>query len=372
MPVRRSERRGPALAGSALLHGGVLLAAWLALRHAVPPLAPVTPPVAVRVVAFAPEGLPTPAVQAPEPAPARAPEPADALAPPAEEERPAPAAPSPPPLPAPAKPTPPKPTPPKPAPEPAPQPTPRPQPPKPQPAPPKPTPKPTPPPTPKPKPKPAPAPKPEPPKPAPPKPEPPKPPAKAAAKPKPDLNLDALASSLPSAHAKPKDLDLSALASSLPNAKARPGHGALDLSALADSLPAGSRHAAGARGAARPETAAQARATAGSKPASMSGDEKAALAGKLARLWHVNCGVDGANTVIVKVRMHLGADGQLSAAPTLAGASGQASADVIRVAGERALSAVRAGAPYSEISPEHLKTLNDFIIRMDASAACRH
>lgn len=349
MRTRQAERRSPALAGSALLHGGVLLAAWLGLRHAVPPLAPVPPAVAVTAVSSAPPGLPTPAARSPKPAPAQAPAPAEAAAAPAEEERPTPPAPSPPPAPAPARP--------RPAPH---RPTPPPPPPKPEPPKPRPEPKPEPEPEPKPSPKPA-----------PPKPAPPKPTPKAAAKPRPDLNLDALASSLPS-HAKSKDLDLSALASSLPNAKAsaHAGRGSLDLAALTDSLPAGSRHAGGSRGAARPETAAQARATAGTTAASADGAQLGALQAKLVRSWRLNCDVAGASSVVVRLQLHLAADGSLAGAPTVIGASGSASADVTRVAQDRAVQAAQLAAPFPGLSAGTLAAVNSRPLRFNARQAC--
>ncbi len=330
MARTRRQGRAPALGGSVALHAGVLLAGWLLLRHAVPPLQLAPEPVAVTVVSSAPPGLASPAVEAPEPAPAQSPEPAAEPAPPAEVESPAPPKPSPPP--------------------PAPAPAARAQPP--------PTPRPAP--VPKPTPKPAPLPKSEP-KPA------PKPVAKAP--PKPDLNLDALASSLPKTKARPqRDLDLSALASSLPSA--RPSHkagaGALDLAALADSLPAGSRRAAGAKGAARPETAREARTTAGSAPASMTANQLGAISDGLNRHFNKNwCVLDGAKTIAVSVRMQLDAQGGLASTPEVVSATGQASPQLLQVVGERAITAARLAAPFPGIN----KPL-DVRIRLTGKVLC--
>lgn len=344
MAARAQDDRRASLAGSALLHGGVLAAAFLGLRHAKPPEPPLEP-VAVTVVSSAPPGLSRPAVAAPEPAPAQAPEPADeAAAAPAEVDRPAPPAPSPPPSPAPA-----------PRPTPRPRPTPEPAPPA-RPAPPKPAAKP-------------------PAKPVPPKPTPaPTPKPKPIAKPRPDLDLTSLADSLP--RPKPKAaraLDLDDLAASLPNAKAsaRPGRGALDLASLADSLPGGSRHAAGAKGAARPETAAAARATQGAATAASSvGPDLGLLKARLNETWHPNCVVAGANTVVVRVRLHVAPDGRLSGEPEVVDASGSASADVIQAAKGRALQAAENQSAYAGLSAQTLRAINGRVFAFNAKQAC--
>jgi outer membrane biosynthesis protein TonB len=322
-------RRTPALLASALLHGGLLALALIAVRNA-PPLKVPSEPVSVSIVSRAPNVAP--AVKAPEPSPPQAEESAPAMA------LPGPEAPEPKPAPAPTTPAPP---PPKPAP-------------KPEPAPPKPEPRPAPTPAP---PKPAPTPTPAPPKPAPPQPK---------AQP---LNLDKLAADLPKAAKPQPSLDLNKLTASIPQKTARPGAGSLNLDALADSLPAGRRAGVGARGPARAEQATQAREATGAATG-LSGSELGALQAKLIRLWNPNCGVEGAGAVIVRVEMRLAPDGSLSAPPQIVSTAGDAPPAVVQAAALRAASAVRRGAPYDEISPANLRSMNNFIFKFDAKSAC--
>lgn len=306
--MRERTQRTPALFGSLLLHGGLLALAFVAVKAAPPLLLP-TEPVSVSIVSGEPNVAP--ALQSKTPSPPQAEEAAPALA------MPGPEAAEPKPAPAPAAPAPPvKAV--------------------------------------------------EPPKPPPPTPT----PAPKLAPPKPQaLNLDKLSASLPKTAAKPKpSLDLDALSKSLPAKAARPGAGSLNLDALADSLPAGRRAGNGAKGAPRPETALQARQATGAATG-LSGNEIGALKAKLIRLWNPNCGVEGANTVVVKVRMHLSPTGGLSASPELVSSSGSPSG-VVQAAASRATSAVVRGAPFDEISPEHLRSMNDFLFTFNGQTAC--
>lgn len=320
------QHRTPALLGSLLLHGGLLAALFVAVKTA-PPLHMEAEPVAVSIVSSAPNVAP--ALKAETVSPPRAEAAGAGLAmpePEAAEPKPAPAA---------AAPAPPAPVPP-------PRPVPRVAPPAPA----------------------APTPKPQ----AAPK-------AQAAprtkpAPPKPQaLDLAKLSDSLPKAQARSRPpLDLDALSRSLPAKAARQGSGSLNLDALADSLPAGRRAGNGARGPARAETAPQARQATGAATG-LSGDELGALKAKLIRLWNPNCGVDGANTVIVKVQMHLSTSGALSAAPQVVSTSGSPPG-VVQAAAGRATSAVVRGAPFDEISPEHLRSMNNFVFVFNGQTAC--
>lgn len=315
------RERLPALAGSALLHGALLATALVTLSK---PPKPVTlgESVPVSIVASGPPSRA--ALKAEEEAEASSPEPAPT---------PAPAPPSPVP--------------------PAPKPVPTPAPPKPLPPPPKPTPAP---------PKSAPAP-PKPPAPVPkPTPAPPKPTPKPVAKAKPELNLDALASSLPKTKAKRQELDLAAIASGPASSKAKRQD--LDLAAIASGA------GGGAKGPAQAATARTAR-PAGAASEGLTGDEKGALRRKLIRLWNLNCAIPGADAVVVKVRMRLGPSGALAGPPQLVSSSGEGSDAVTQAAVTRAISAVSRGAPYLEIAPEHLKSMNDFVFTFDAKTACR-
>jgi outer membrane biosynthesis protein TonB len=186
--------------------------------------------------------------------------------------------------------------------------TPPPSPPTPAPAPPPPTPKAAPPP----KPTPAPTPKPAPPRPAPPQPAPKAPPAKAQPKP------------------AEKSLDFDALLASIPGTKSTP------------------RPSSAPKGAARPETAQQARPSLGSglsASAAMSG-----LADELQRRWNPNCEVEGGRDVVVRVTFQLGAGGQLVGEPA-AEIRGQRSA-VSQASADRAIRAVYAASPFRNLPRE--------------------
>lgn len=177
--------------------------------------------------------------------------------------------------------------------------------PKPTPAPPKPTPKVVPPPTPKPVPVPT--------------------PAKAAPTPKP-------VPAKPAPPAKPeKSLDLDALSASLSKM----------------ARPATPRASSAAKGAARSETALQARPALGTgqAAAAMSG-----LADELQRRWNPNCTVEGGRDVQVRVTFTIGAGGQVVGDATSQIKSGQS--EVARAAAERAVRAVYAAAPFRALPRE--------------------
>src|SRR5437763_1271735 len=81
---------------------------------------------------------------------------------------------------------------------------------------------------------------------------------------------------------------------------------------------------------------------------SLSDGELGALRGKLEKLWNPNCAVEGAQGVVVKVRMRLTPEGRLAAPPELvnrAAIDGSGNAVLIASA-QRAVSAVGRGQPY--------------------------
>jgi protein TonB len=226
---------------------------------------------------------------------------------------------------------------------PEPEPSPEPEPPALQPAP---EPRPAPPPKPAPQPKPQPVPRPRPPEPAPPKPAPtPKPTPQPKAKPE-TLNLDQLAASAKSARpaARSQSLNLDALAGGAPKTRSN-----------------------AARGPARPETDLLARLAVGRANA-LSGDAMSALQAKLNRLWNPNCGAESGTNVQIKINIKLATDGSLLQNPTLLSkTSSGASADVVAESARRALAAVRAGAPYTELPKDGPHDLN---INFNAKRAC--
>ena len=266
-------RRTPALLGSALLHGGLLAAVLFAVKAA-PPLRLVSEPVAVSIVSDAPNV--SPALASPDPSPPQA------EAPSAEMALPGPEAPTLAPAAAAPAPVVPKPPPPKP------EPTPAPTPPKPVAAKPPPT------------------------------------PAKLAP-PKPQaLNLDTLTASLPKAAAKPRpSLDLDALSASLPRQPGRrggrrraeprrPGRQTFRPVAAQGTVreaPPGPRRR---RSLARPSA----------PPQASSGSELGALRAKLKRLWTPNCGLEGVQSIVVKVAFGLGPQGQVQTPPRVISKTG--------------------------------------------------
>jgi outer membrane biosynthesis protein TonB len=104
----------------------------------------------------------------------------------------------------------------------------------------------------------------------------------------------------------------------------------------------------------------------------MSASEIDALRSKLEKLWNPNCQVEGAAGVNVKVLMRLTPQGWLAAKPELRDKSQvEASGDAILIASaQRALSAVGAGAPYTELNPRHYSTWRELIVTFNAKEAC--
>jgi outer membrane biosynthesis protein TonB len=118
----------------------------------------------------------------------------------------------------------------------------------------------------------------------------------------------------------------------------------LNLDQLLDTLPkAKSAKAAPAKAASNVPAPAVASAATG--PAIN------ALSAKLTRLWNPNCGVEGANAIVVKVRFTLSSQGRVVEGPSLVERRGD---PVWTAAADRALAAVRKGEPYTELPPELL------------------
>lgn len=177
-----------------------------------------------------------------------------------------------------------------------------------------------------------------------PTPAPPAPAAAAASKPKP--------SQTPS-KAKP-DLDLDAL-----------------LASVSKTQRASSQASSGRPGAPSARTALAAQAGKGEDD-HMSASEIDALRSKLEKLWNPNCQVEGAAGVNVKVLMRLTPQGWLAAKPELKDKQQvESSGDAILIASaQRALSAVGAGAPYTELNPQHYSTWRELIVTFNAKEAC--
>ena len=340
----RSDLR-PALAASVVLHLAIVIAALIAMRNAPP----------VRMISVTPVTL----VMSPGEANVRAAEQAA--------ERQAAAAPEP--SPEPPTPEPPTPEPPTPAPveTPAPEPQAEPAPAPPQPvhrrshlAP-----------APQPIPQPTPAPVPRPHRAAPPPPQPlhrtppppkvaPEPKPKPTPAPQPDLDLGALTKTSREQKLNLADLtraqklNLADLSRSAPDP--------LNLSALA-----GGRRGSAARGASRAETDRQARQAAGAATA-LTGDQLGALQAKIIPLWHLDCNIQGASGVDIKVELKLTPDHRLASPPRVLAKTGSgASESVVAAAAQRALSAAAQGAPYTEL-PKNAPL--DIALHFNARQAC--
>ncbi len=224
---------------------------------------------------------------------------------------------------------------------------------------PEPTPKPAPPtpPPPPPQPKPKPQPKPVPPEPAPP----PKPqPSPTPKPPKP----------------KPKEsLDLSALSNSLdkqvkPQPQAKPRHESFDLNALASSLDtAPQKPSAATRGPARNETALNARTEPGAQQAT--NDAAAAVGARLNRIWNKACSTEGFREIVIPMRFSLSIDGQLLGEPQPVGAQ-QPGNPVWVAAKERAIRAVHAAAPFTELPRQTYGQWRNFTAIFNGREACQN
>ena len=190
--------------------------------------------------------------------------------------------------------------------------------------------------------------------------------------------MDSLGKASPK-HVASKSLDLSALSKTqaarqqaldLSALSAAPGKGhakahELDLSALAST--SGGHRASAARGPARAETDHTAHKAVAAATALDAG-VLAALAAKMTRLWHPNCGTEGAAGVTVKVRILLTAGHELAAPPTLLSKSSSgADPAVVSASAQRALTAVAQGAPYTELPADAPR---DIIWNFNAKQAC--
>lgn len=137
----------------------------------------------------------------------------------------------------------------------------------------------------------------------------------------------------------------------------------LDLDALASSLK-GSQSSSAARGAARPETTRQPRATTGS---GASGAAMSGLAEELQRRWNPNCEVEAARNVRVRVTFRLGSDGRV-VGDVRAGGQESSSDPVIRAAAERAIRAVYSAAPFTTLPREFYG--DQIAVSFNAAQAC--
>lgn len=324
-------RLRPALLASVGLHAAIVAAALIVIPRVAPSVPqPMGAPVPVTLI---PDSTEAPPVPAPEPTPAQAPDPV----PDASTEAPgedAPPEPAPPPPPAPA-----------------PEPQPRPEPPRPTP------PRPTPPRlTPPPPPTPRPQPRAQPPRPTPPRPAPPTPrqPPRRPERPAPSLDLDAIARSAPTRPAqrpsRQASLDIDSLATSL-NPRPAPGQRRSSAQQGQQRQRAGPTGASGSAG--RSEETALALGV---------------ISERVQRRWNLDCANPGMAGVRVRVSVDLNRNGGLIGSPR----ADISESDGDRgVAAQRAVSAVRAAAPFDTLPPERYAEWRSVVLNFNAREACR-
>ena len=94
------------------------------------------------------------------------------------------------------------------------------------------------------------------------------------------------------------------------------------------------------------------------------------VASRLNRTWNPNCGVEGGDQIQIRVRLSLTPEGTVTAMKLLDGVSSSGS-DLTSVAADRALRAVRAAEPFSELPPDSYDHWRTFTVRFNAETACR-
>ncbi|HWE99688.1 MAG TPA: energy transducer TonB [Caulobacteraceae bacterium] len=133
---------------------------------------------------------------------------------------------------------------------------------------------------------------------------------------------------------------------------------ASDVAKVARSSP--TRSAAGPRGAARAETAPQARPDAGQ---GISQSDTAGLAQLLGRLWNKNCSLD--ETVVVPVSFSIGDDGRVQGRVDSHGAEHSAN-PAVAIAARRAIDAIHKAEPYAAA----YRAKGQITVNFNAKKAC--
>jgi hypothetical protein len=90
----------------------------------------------------------------------------------------------------------------------------------------------------------------------------------------------------------------------------------------------------------------------------------------LQRNWNPNCGVEGADSIRVRVRLTLTAEGGLARQPELPDGQDPRGTSLEDVAAARALRAVNAAAPFSELPPDRYEEWRTFVANFNAKQAC--
>jgi len=143
------------------------------------------------------------------------------------------------------------------------------------------------------------------------------------------------------------------------------------LSSLSSSLEtkAGGARASGApKGQNRPQTDTAARQGQGNAAAALA-DATALMKSRLMRAWRPNCGVEGADKVVVRVRFSLLPNGELDGE---AEAINRQSGAVWQAAATRAESAVGRAAPFTELPKDQYGRWKDWTVDFNGETACRY
>lgn len=120
------------------------------------------------------------------------------------------------------------------------------------------------------------------------------------------------------------------------------------------------------RGPTRPQTAVQARLTAGAGDA-VSANALTSLAAALQRSWNPNCDVPGASDLDIRVTFRLSPSGRLIGSPQSTGDNAPESS-LLRVASDRAKRAVYGAQPFDGLPPNLYS--QSITVKFNGQAAC--
>jgi len=139
-------------------------------------------------------------------------------------------------------------------------------------------------------------------------------------------------------------------------------------SSLNQTKAGGARASGAAKGANRAQTDTAARTGQGNAAAALA-DATALMKSRLMRAWRPNCGVEGADKVMVRVTFRLGPDGDLIG-PAVA--QNRQPSPVWQAAATRAESAVGRAAPFTELPKDQYARWKDWTVDFNGETACRY
>lgn len=140
------------------------------------------------------------------------------------------------------------------------------------------------------------------------------------------------------------------------------------LSSLSQTKAGGARRSGAQKGANRAQTDTAARTGQGAAAAALA-DATALMKSRLMRAWRPNCGVEGADKVVVRVQFRLLPNGELDGAAKALNPQGGA---VWQAAATRAESAVGRAAPFTELPKDQYARWKDWTVDFNGETACRY